>query len=65
MDLFGLFLFRTLCFLDLSIYFLPHLREVFDYNLFEYFLRSFLSLFSFWDLYNANVVVFNVVPEVS
>ena len=26
---------------------------------------SFLSLFSFWDLYNVNVGVFNVVSEVS
>ena len=34
-------------------------------NLFKYFLRSFLSLSSFWDPYNANVGEFNVVPEVS
>ena len=27
--------------------------------------RSFLSLFSFWDPYNVNVGVFNVVSEVS
>ena len=55
----------SLCFLDLAGYFLSHVREVFDYNLFKYFLRSFLSLFSFWNPYNANVVAFNVVPEVS
>ena len=36
----------SLRFLDLSGYFLSHVREVFDYNLFKYFLRSFLSLFS-------------------
>ena len=29
------------------------------------FFRFVLSLFSFWDLYNANVGVFNVVSEVS
>ena len=55
----------SLHFLDLGGYFLSHVREVFDYNLFNYFLGSFLSLFSFWDPYNANVVAFNVVPEVS
>ena len=54
----------SLHFLDLGGYFLSHVREVFDYNLFKYFLGSFLSLFSFWDPYNANVA-FNIVPEVS
>ena len=49
--------------LDLVDYFLSHVREVFSYYLFNYFLRSFLSLFSFWDLYNANVGVFNVAPR--
>ena len=33
----------TLCFLDLADYFLSHVREVFSYYLFKYFLRSFLS----------------------
>ena len=55
---------HSLRFLGLGGYFLSLVREVFDYNLFTYFLWSFLSLFSFWDPYNANVVVFNV-PEVS
>ena len=32
-----------LCFLDLVDYFLSHVREVFSYYLFKYFLRSFLS----------------------
>ena len=32
----------TLCFLDLVDYFLSHVREVFSYYLFKYFLRSFL-----------------------
>ena len=55
----------SLHFLDLCDCFLSHVREVFSYYLFKYFLQSFLSLFSFWDPYNANVGVFNVVPEVS
>ena len=46
-------------------YFLSHIREVFNYNLFKYFLSSFLFLFFFWDPYNSNVGVFNVVTEVS
>ena len=36
----------SLRFLDLGGYFPSHVREVFDYNLFKYFLGSFLSLFS-------------------
>ena len=39
----------SLCFLDLTDSFLSHVREVFSYYFFKYFLRSFLSLFSFWD----------------
>ena len=65
MFLLGFILSGTLCFLDLGGYFLSHVREVFDYNLFKYLLKFFLSLFSFWDPYNVNVGVFNVVPEVS
>ena len=42
-------------------YFLSHIREVFKYNLFKYFLSSFLFLFFFWDRYNWNVGAFNVV----
>ena len=54
----------SLCFLDLIKYFLSYIREVFNYNLFKFFLSSFLFLFFFWDPYNSNVGVFNV-PEVS
>jgi hypothetical protein len=36
----------------------------FSYYPFKYFLRSFLSLFSFWDPYNGNTGAFNVVREV-
>ena len=34
----------SLCFLDLVDYFLSHVREIFSYYLFQYFLRSFLLL---------------------
>ena len=37
----------SLRFLDLGGYFLSHVREVFHYNLFKYFLRPFLFLFLF------------------
>ena len=33
---------NSLSFLDLGGYFLSHVREIFVYNLFKYFLRSFL-----------------------
>ena len=45
-------------------YFLSHIKEVFKYNLFKYFLSPFLFLF-FWDPYISNVGVFNVVPDIS
>ena len=52
-------------FLDLSDYFLPHFREVFNYFLLKYFLMVFLIIFFFWDSYDSNVVAFNIVLEVS
>ena len=58
-------LYGTLHFLDLGKCFLSHIREIFCYFLFKYFLRPLLSLFSFWDPYNANAGAFKVVPEVS
>ena len=54
----------SLFFLDVGDYFTSHVREFFSYYLFKYFLRSFLSLFCFWDPYNENVGVFDVVLEV-
>ena len=63
--LLGFILLGTLCFLDLTNYFLSHITEVFNYILFRYFLSLFLFLFFLWDPYNLNVGVFNVVPEVS
>ena len=55
----------TLCFLDFSECFLSHVREIFAYNLFKYFLGPFLSLSSFWDVYNVNVGAHNVVAVIS
>ena len=56
---------NSLGFLDLSRYFLPHFREVFNYYLLKYFLMAFLFFFFFWDSYDLNVGVFDIVPEVS
>ena len=53
----------SLGFLDLSDYFLPHFREVFNYYLLKYFSWSFV--FFFWDSYDLNVGAFNIVLEVS
>ena len=53
--LLGFILYGTLGFLDLDGFFLPHFREVFDYNLLEYFLMPFLFVFFFWDTYDLNV----------
>jgi len=54
----------SLGFLDLGDYLLPHFREVFNYYLLKYFPMVFLFLF-LWDSYDSNVVVFNIVLEVS
>ena len=51
--------------MDLGDYFLPHFREVFNYYLLKYFLMVFLFDFFFWDSYDLNVVLFNIVLEVS
>ena len=58
-------LWDSLCLLDLiKDYFLFHVGEVFNYNLFKNFLIHFLFLF-FCDPYNSNVDAFDMVPEVS
>ena len=59
------FLWRSLHFVDLSEWFLFHVREVFSCYLFEYFFCPFLFLFSFWHPYNTDVGAFNIVPEFS
>lgn len=53
----------SLCFLDWIYYFLSYVKEVFGYNLFNYFLRHFI--FFLLDPYNSNAGEFNFVPEVS
>src|SRR5574341_960396 len=58
-------LYGTLCLLVLIDYFIFHVGEIFNYNLFKNFLIPFLLLFFFWDLYNLNIGVFDIVPEVS
>ena len=55
----------SLGFLDLGDCFLPHLRDVFNYYLLKYFLMIFLCVFFFWDSYDSNIGVFNIVPEAS
>ena len=60
----GFILFGTLGFLDLGDCVLPHFGEVFNYYLLKYFLMAFLFVFFFWDSYDSNTGVFNIVPEV-
>ena len=55
----------SLGFLYLDGYFLSHFREVFNYNLIKYFLMSFPFVFLVWDPYNLNVVMLNIIPELS
>ena len=43
----------------------PHVREIFYYNLFKYFLRLLLFLSFFCNPYNSNVGAFNILLEVS
>ena len=54
MFLLGFILYGTLC-ASWTWLFPFHIREVFNYNLFKYFLTPFLFLFFFWDPYNSNV----------
>ena len=55
----------SLCLLHLIDYFLFHVGEIFNYNLFKTFFIPFLFLFLFWYPYSLNVGVFDIVPEVS
>ena len=55
----------SLCLLDSIDYFLFHVGEIFKYNLFKNFLIPFLLLFFFWEPYNSNVGVIDIIPEVS
>ena len=53
-----------LCLLYLDICFLLQVQEVFSHNFIKYIFDTFLSLFSFWSPYNANVSMLDVVLEV-
>ena len=64
MFLLGFILYGTLRLLDLIDYFLFHVREIFNYNLFKNFVIPFIFLFFFWDPYNLNVGAFDIVLEV-
>ena len=55
----------SLCFLDLYVCFLSQVGAFFSYHFFKEVLCLFFSLFSFWDLYDVNVSMLDVVPEVS
>ena len=48
----------------LDAFFFSQVTEVFSYYVFKYVHCPFLSLFSFWDPYDANVSMFDIVPEV-
>ena len=56
---------HCLCLLGLIDYFLFHVGEISNYNLFKKFLIPSLFLFFFGDPYNSNVCAFDIVPEVS
>jgi len=60
----GLSVRDSLGFLDLGGYLHRHFGEFFNYYLLKYFFRPFLFVF-FWNSYDSNVGVFNIVPEVS
>ena len=55
----------SLWFLHLGGYFFSHFREVFNYYVLKYFLMPFLFVCFFYDTYDSNVRVFNIVPEIS
>ena len=55
----------SLGFLDLGDNFLPHFREVFNYDLLKYFLMAFLFVLLFCDSYGSNIWAFTIAPEVS
>ena len=61
--LFASTLFGTLHFLDLHVYVLHQIRDVFCHYFFDKFSNFLLFLFFFWHLYEANVGPLEVVPE--
>ena len=63
--LFGLLLIRTLCFLDLYDFFSHQIREVFHYYFFKHGLDPLLFFFSFWYPYYTDIIMFNVVIQLT
>ena len=59
----GMFLLG--CLLYLIDYFLFHVGEIFNYNVFKKFLIPLIFLFFFWHTYISNIGVLDMVPEVS
>uniref|UniRef100_A0A8W4FQF6 Uncharacterized protein n=1 Tax=Sus scrofa TaxID=9823 RepID=A0A8W4FQF6_PIG len=59
------FIWYSLCFLDLSEWFLFHVREVLAIISWNIFFCPLLPLFSFWHPYNTDVGAFNFVPQFS
>ena len=55
----------SLFLLELIGYFVFHVGEIFNYNLFKNFLIPFLLLFLFWAPYNSHVGAFDIILEVS
>ena len=55
----------SLWLLNLIDYFLFHVGETVNYNLFKNFLIAFLFLIFFWNPYNSNVGTFDIIPEIS
>ena len=53
-----------LCFLHMHICSLLHIWEVFSHNFFRYTFDPLLFLFCFWDRYNVNVCVLDIVLDV-
>ena len=49
---------------NLDVCFLSQIRKLFRNYVFKYVLCPFLSLF-FWDLYNVNASILDIIPEVS
>ena len=63
LGVFGFILFGTLCFLDLYVYFIHQVKDVFFHYFKKYFSNFLLSVFSLQLPNDANVGMLEVVPE--